>query len=81
MSPCFEKIYHKYVFAYQKHHGYDPAILSLTEEWKKELDNQKAVGLVARDLSKPFDTLPHDSIVQKLKQYGDNKTTMLIADV
>ena len=78
MSPYFEKIYHKYVFAYRKHNGCDTAILSLTEEWKKELDNQKVVGLVAMDLSKAFDTLP---IVQKLKQYGaDQKTTTLIAD-
>ena len=71
---------YKYVFACQKHHGCDTAILSLTEEWK-ELDNQKVVGLVAMDLSKAFDTLPHDLIMQKLKQYGaDQKTTMLIAD-
>ena len=81
MSPYFEKIYHKYVFAYRKHNGCDTAILSLTEEWKKELDNQKVVGLVAMDLSKAFDTPPHDLIVQKLKQYGaDQKSTTLIAD-
>ncbi|CAB3994347.1 RNA-directed DNA polymerase from mobile element jockey, partial [Paramuricea clavata] len=81
MSPHFEKIYHKYVFAYRKHHGCDTAILSLTEEWKKELDNHKVIGLVAMDLSKAFDTLPHDLTVQKLKQYGaDQKTTTLITD-
>lgn len=81
MSPHFEKIYHKYVFAYRKHHGCDTAILSLTEEWKKELDNHKVIGLVAMDLSKAFDTLPHDLIVQKLKRYGaDHKTMTLIAD-
>ena len=77
----FDKIYHKYVFAYRKHHGCDTAILSLTEKWKKEFDNHKVVGLVTMDLSKTFDTLPHDFIVQKLKKYGaDQKTTTLIAD-
>ena len=60
MSPCFKKIYHKYVFAYRKRHGCDTAIISLIEEWKKELGNQKVVGLVAIDLSKAFETLPHD---------------------
>ena len=81
MSPYFEKIYYKYVFAYRKQNGCDTAILSLTEEWKKELDNQKVVSLVAMDLSKAFDTLSHDLIVQKLKQYGaDQKTTTQIAD-
>ena len=73
MSPCLEKMFHKYVYAYRKHHVCDTAILSLTEEWKKELDNNKVVGLVAMDLSKAFDTLPHDLIVQKLKQYGLTK--------
>ena len=36
-----ENIYHKYVFAYRKHCGCDTAILSLTERWKQELDNNK----------------------------------------
>ena len=81
MSPYFEKIYHKYVFAYRKHHGCDTAILSLTEEWKKELGNHKVVGLVAIDLAQAFHTLPHDLIMQKLKQYGaDQKTTTLVAN-
>lgn len=31
ISPHFESIYHKYVFAYRKHHGCDTALLSLTE--------------------------------------------------
>ncbi|CAB4019481.1 Hypothetical predicted protein, partial [Paramuricea clavata] len=81
MSPHFEKIYHKYVFAYRKYHGCDTAILSLTEEWKKELDNHKVIGLVAMNRSKAFDTLRQDLTVQKLKQYGaDQKTTTLITD-
>lgn len=39
ISPYFEEIYHKYVFAYRKYHGCDSALLSLTEQWKKEIDN------------------------------------------
>ena len=35
----FDEIYHKYVFAYRKYHGCDSALLSLTEQWKKEIDN------------------------------------------
>lgn len=63
LSPHFEKIYHKYVFAYRKYCGCDTAILSLTERWKQELDNHKVIGVVSMDLSKVFDTLPHDLIV------------------
>ena len=31
--------------------------------------NHKVIGIVSMDLSKTFDTLPHDLIVLKLKQY------------
>ena len=81
ISPHFENIYHKYVFAYRKYHGCDTAILTLTEQWKKELDNHKIIGLVSMDLSKAFDTLPHNLIASKLAQYGaDQKTLSLISD-
>ena len=60
---------------------YDTTLLSLTEEWRKELDNRKVIGLVSMDVSKAFDTLPHDLIVSKLRQYrADQKTLMLIED-
>ncbi|KAL9982070.1 hypothetical protein ACROYT_G010860 [Oculina patagonica] len=42
---------------WKKHHGCDTALLSLTEEWKKELDNHKVISLVSMDLSKAFDTV------------------------
>ena len=81
VSPHFENIFHKYVFAYRKHHGCDAALLSLTKQWKKELDNHKIIGLVSMDLSKAFDTLPHELIIKKLRLYGaDDKTAELFKD-
>ena len=81
VSPHFENQYHKYVFPYRKHHGCDTAVLSLTEQWKKELDNHNIIGLVSMDLSKAFDTLPHNLIVLKLIHYGaDKKTVELLKD-
>ena len=74
-------IFHEYVLAYRKCHGTDTALLSLTEQWKKELENHNIIGLVSMDLSKAFDTLPHDLIVEKFKAYGaDDKTVELIQD-
>ena len=73
----FENIYHKY----RKHHGCDTAILSLTERLKQELDNLKVIGIVSRDLSKVFDTHPHNLIVMKSKQYQvDDKVIDLLKD-
>ena len=81
MNEIDKEIYHRYVFAYRKYHGCDSALLSLTEQWKKEIDNNKLIGLVSMDLSKAFDTLPHELIVLKLKEYGaDEATTSLIKD-
>ena len=81
VSPRFSHILHKFVFAYRKHHGCDTALLSLTEEWRKELDDRKIIGLVSMDLSKAFDSLPHDLIVKKFKEYGaDERTANIIED-
>ena len=81
VSPRFRNILHKFVFAYREHHGCDTALLSLTEEWRKELDDRKVIGLVSMDLSKAFDSLPHDLIVKKFKEYGaDEKTANIIED-
>ena len=41
MSLHLETMYHKYVFAYRKHHGCNTALLSLTEECRKELEITK----------------------------------------
>ena len=54
----------------------DIVILSLTEQFKKELDNPKVISLVSMDLSKAFDTLPHDLIVKKLEDYGGDSNVI-----
>ena len=51
MSNHFERIFHKYMFAYRKFHGSSTALLTLTEQWKEELDRHKVTGAVAMDLS------------------------------
>ena len=81
LASHFEDVYHNNVFAYRGYHGCDTAILSLTEQFKKELDNHKVISLVSMDLSKAFDTLPHDLIVKKLEDYGgDSKVINLVTN-
>ena len=76
----FENIYHIY-HKYRKHHGCDTAILSLTERLKQELDILIVIGIVSMDLSKVFDTHPHNVIVMKSKQYQvDDKIIDLLKD-
>lgn len=79
LIPYFEDLYHKLVFAYRKGHGCDTALLSLTKQWRKELDNCKIVGLVSMDLHKAFDMLPHSLIIQKLAKYGADDNTCTVS--
>ena len=81
ISHCFDDIFHEHVFAYRKNYVTDTALLSLTEQWRKELDQHNIIEIVSMDLSHAFDTLPHDLITAKFKSYGaDDKTTELIHD-
>ena len=75
----FESIFHDYMFAYRKFHGCPAALLTLTEDWRAELDKRKVIGAVAIDLSKAFDCLPHELLLEKLKFYGvsDNSVALL----
>lgn len=70
MTEHFESIFHDYMFAYRQFHGCPAALLTLTEDWRAELDKRKVIGAVAIDLSKAFDYLPHELLLEKLKFYG-----------
>jgi hypothetical protein len=50
-----------------------------TEIWKSALDNKKYVGVIMSDLSKAFDCLPHNLLIEKLKSYkfGDSSRMLL----
>lgn len=61
---------HNSIFEYRKYHGCPTALLALTGQWKEDLDNHNVIDTVAIDLSKAFDSLPHDLILEKRKFYG-----------
>ncbi|KAL9954029.1 hypothetical protein ACROYT_G041517 [Oculina patagonica] len=72
----FESIFHDFMFAYRKFHGCPAALLTLTERWKEQLDKREVIGAAAIDLSKAFDCLPHDLILDKLKFCGMDDTSL-----
>lgn len=80
MMEYFEPIFYKYMFAYRKFHGCpNYALLVLTERCKEEIDKHNKIGAVTMDLSKAFDCLPHELILEKLKFYGlDDKAVNIL---
>ena len=49
-----EKYFSRFLSAYKKNYSSQNILISLTEEWRKKLDNNFVVGAVLTDLSKVF---------------------------
>ena len=60
----------KFISAYCKSYSTSNVLICLTENWKKSLDEKKIVGAVLMDLSKAFDSIPHDLLIAKMHAYG-----------
>ena len=58
------------LFPYRKSYSSNHVLIRLIENWKKSLDQEKFVGAVLMDLSKAFDSIPHDLLIAKMHGYG-----------
>ena len=70
LNDHINSIFNNCLAAFRKGFGCQTTLLSLAEDWEKDLDKQQYVGAVLMDLSKAFDCLPHDFIIAKLSAYG-----------
>ena len=68
ISPC--------LCGYRKNFSSQQALLLLIENWKKILDKKGFGGPVLKDLSKAFDTMKHDLLIDKLYAYDFNKESL-----
>ena len=53
-------------FGVRKKYSNQDALLFFTESLQKELDSKKIVHAALLDLSKAFDSISHDTLLQKL---------------
>ena len=84
ISKLFEKIMHKrlysflnkfnclykYQFGFRHKHSTTQALLEITENIRKALDNRLFACGIFVDLQKAFDTVNHDILLSKLSYYG-----------
>ena len=59
-----------YLCGFRKNHNAQYSFLKMIENWKKQLDNSKKVGVIFMGLSKAFDTISHSLLLAKIKGYG-----------
>ena len=70
MGTYFGNIFSPYLSGFRKQYGYQHVLMRMTEKWRIMLGNKKIIAALSMDLSKAFDSLPHDTLIAKIHAYG-----------
>ena len=60
----------KFISAYHKSCSTNHVLVCLIENWKESPYEKKMFGAVLMDLSKAFNSIPHDLLIAKMYSYG-----------
>ena len=66
----FNSIVSDKLAAYRKGYSCENVLFNCVEEWKEAMDKNEITALIAMDLSKAFDSVPHGLLLAKLSAYG-----------
>ena len=56
--------------AYRKRNSTETNLLRLIEDWKASLEKREVIGVLSTDMSKAFDSMYPELLLEKLKQYN-----------
>ena len=70
------KYFSPFISAYRKGYSTQHVLTCLVEEWRDRLDNNYNVSAILLHLSKIFDCILHDLIIDKLAAYGLDDTAL-----
>merc|ERR1711913_105015 len=69
MGTKFEILY-EYQFGFREGHSTTQALVEITDRIKRALDNKDLTCGIFIDLTKAFDTVNHNILLQKMQHYG-----------
>ena len=70
ISNFFQNKLSRFLCGFRSKYSTQHALFRLIQKWQACLDTSGKIGTVLMDLSKAFDTLPHDLLIAKLEAYG-----------
>ena len=76
ISKFFQNKLSHFLCGFRSKYSTQHALFRLIQKWQACLDNSGKIGTVLMDLSKAFDTLPHDLLIAKLEAYGFNDSSL-----